>query len=64
MDALAGVTVMDCSVALGAPVIENTTTSARGVASPQLLQLVWKPLTGSGKVRFAKKFAETVRPVA
>jgi hypothetical protein len=64
MDALAGVTVMDCSVALGAPVIENTTTSSRGGAPPQLLQVVWNPLTETGGVTFAKKSAEIVRPVA
>ena len=59
-EAVAGVTVMDCNVAPGKLEISKIAKSSDGVVPPQLVQVVWKPLTVVGGVVLPKKFAETV----
>jgi hypothetical protein len=61
IEGVAGVTVMVCNVAPGKLEISNMATSSTGVATPQLVHVVWKPFTVVGGVVFWKKFAESVR---
>jgi hypothetical protein len=64
MEGLAGVTAIDWSVALGRLEITKMATSSSGGVAPQLVQVVWKPLTSVEGVVFAKKFDESVRALA
>jgi len=64
IDALVGVTAIDCRAAPCKLEITKMATSSAGGVVPQLVQVGWKPFTVVAGVVFPKKFEESVRALA